>query len=672
MLKVAVGTALLLGGCEATRSDLGGRGGGGPPGASASCVPQLELTQRGVSDPVVIDLFVAQACADRSVIEVRLGGTSDVVTLRGGLGQAILDCAGRDRTVVGRFLEAALAEQAPVTRSVDCGHTPPPPPRPPALDTPPALAAYRCEAGELRGVSADATPPIVCLGPGLTAPDEAAQAVPCGSCNPACAGELPAGGRCWRVAPEVGPRGAYGVALRAQATTAPRAKVCVADAWGRSQVRSVELSAVGFVGAWVSPSRIDLGPEHRSGEGRACAQVNDPDGRPLGGVPLRFGSTWGSVFINPLATSDDRGVACVDLLVTGAVSPTAQVTVKVAEQCGGGGIPLALAPVRVVSNPASPATSELSCAPDALPGFDPLKEVSAQCSLRLADRFGQPVLAPVFVGFAAEAGEVAPAEVVAVDGVARMLLRGDGSLPLDVPPGPGEPSVVGEDGVTLNPRDGFVTVTAWWRGEEALADEAAAPGRGDSFVDLGDVFVDADDDGIWSEGEWRLDEAGPWAPGDQRFSADAVVWTEARLTYTEAASARASLASLRGCQSADPTCAIELGDRPCRVALPLHDARLNPPAGAWRPTLTLNGLPVPLATVGGVRWEERRTSGVGEGAFQRGIGFEFSGPVELVAHLSAHDLAPGTAPLTLSIAYDAAPGGLALQTVGTADACVLP
>ncbi len=684
--SAALFIGVLLSGCTASRSDgVATWNDDGPIVEEfvGECILDLVLEQVGVGDPVVLQLTTESACTADAVVEVGLGVGSEIVTLVDGSGRARLACPERARTARARFLAAGLSGGAGATVEVDCGVPPTPVPRDAQLVAPARMAAYRCEAGELTGVAADDVPPVLCVGPGLRLTHPDAVAVPCESCASACAAALPAAGGCWRLTPSLDDQGRYRAGVQAQASWTGGVAACAQDPWGRTEVTSTQLTGVGFVGAWVTPSRLDLGPEYRSGEGRACAQVNGMDGRPLRGAPLAFESLWDTVFVDARGVTGSDGVACVNLLATGAIAPSAQVRVRLADTCAGAGGQAATAPVRAVSNPPSPSHSRLTCAPEVMPAFAPGSDASADCELRLRDRFGDLTTRPVEVGFATEAGLLQAAQVLSVEGRAHVALRAGGDLPRDVAPVPGEPALRADDGVERNPRDGYVTLIAWWQGEEGFADDGdGIHERHEPFLDLGEPWVDADDDGAWSEDERFVAAAGGDSPGraagNGRWDAHGIVWTETRVIWTDAPDPAAALDELQGCELSpgdgqgcgEGARAFLAVRAPCRLSIPLYDERLNPPAGAWTPTLTLGRRQdVRLTSLGGAGWEFRRSPGLGGGAFTRGVGFQFDGPTVLTAHLSSNGPQLQPTDLTLSVAYEIAPGRPAAQADAALTGC---
>jgi hypothetical protein len=103
---------------------------------------------------------------------------------------------------------------------------------------------------------------------------------------------------------------------------------------------------------------------------------------------------------------------------------------------------------------------------------------------------------------------------------------------------------------TANPRDGYVTVIAWVKGEEGFVDlnHNGKYDPGEPFVDLGEPFVDINDNGVYdgpgspalagtpyaNTGEWFLDVNGDgkYTGPNGKWDSDTVLWTQTRVVYT--------------------------------------------------------------------------------------------------------------------------------------------
>ncbi len=210
----------------------------------------------------------------------------------------------------------------------------------------------------------------------------------------------------------------------------------------------------------------------------------------------------------------------------------------------------------------------LDCTPSQIPAFaahdclyshfqDPQ---TVTCTLKMADRLGLVIGVATPVSFMAEAGAISPVAMSPAFpadpdklGHAEGYLEVFGSpLPADVAPMPGEVSAPVDFGCgprTANPRDGYVTVIAWVKGEEGFVDvnHNGKYDPGEPFVDLGEPFVDVNDNGVYdgpgspalagtpyaATGEWFFDVNGDgkYTGPNGKWDADTVLWTQTRVVY---------------------------------------------------------------------------------------------------------------------------------------------
>jgi hypothetical protein len=215
------------------------------------------------------------------------------------------------------------------------------------------------------------------------------------------------------------------------------------------------------------------------------------------------------------------------------------------------------------------------CDNAALPVYTTIQEFeTTTCTVRLTDRYGNRVGIPTVVSFATEAGAITasvttkgfdltkpddPAEGTAT--VTFTTDTGNGNSPVDVAPlGPTaaqfpfargqEPSRV-NGSLTMNPRDQLVTLIAMTRGEEAFED-ANGDGvftAGEAFVDQGDPFVDADDNGAYDAApasglaEIRFcglnADCSTYHGPNGTWDADTVIWKPTWIAFTDAGVASA-------------------------------------------------------------------------------------------------------------------------------------
>ena len=183
---------------------------------------------------------------------------------------------------------------------------------------------------------------------------------------------------------------------------------------------------------------------------------------------------------------------------------------------------------------------------------------TANCRVILVDRYNNPVGTGTSVNFKSEAGTV-PNSVAtqAYDVMGMNNNEGRGTFvfstagtypPVDVAPLPALPTQypIGRGAepsqpfgaLTLNPRDSIVTVIAYLRGEEKFFDNNSNGTRDmdERFIDQGEAFVDADDDGVWSNGETYIDDApanNRWDGPNGVWDADTTISTEIRIMYSD-------------------------------------------------------------------------------------------------------------------------------------------
>lgn len=273
-----------------------------------------------------------------------------------------------------------------------------------------------------------------------------------------------------------------------------------------------------------------------------------------------------SSIVSPPGEPDSTGEASVNLYPG---SLAGSVTVSATATAGGRTISYTLPSVAVTGAKASGAHISVDCTPKNVPAFtdsDCRKTYydgpgsTVTCTAYLADRFNNVLGLPEHVSFQAENGASSPpATTVAYDpeqagDAQRDLGKATGfvavtgyDLPRDVTPSTAEAAFTsiadlgcGFGVTTQNPRDGFVTVVAMSRGEEGFLDGSnglpanGAYDEGENFIDLGEPFVDANDNGRADAGEWFLDVNGSrtYDEANGTWDADTVIWAETRVAYT--------------------------------------------------------------------------------------------------------------------------------------------
>lgn len=177
---------------------------------------------------------------------------------------------------------------------------------------------------------------------------------------------------------------------------------------------------------------------------------------------------------------------------------------------------------------------------------EPVPDIAVPCHLRMQDRDGSVVdprgLASGDYGFLVEAGQLTPELHDDGYGNIHFLYTAPGgqTAPADVEPIDGEPSRAGDTGGTRNPRDGLVTIVAWVRGEEGFNDinssGAYESEQGETFIDMGEPFIDVDDDGEFNAGAGERYEDvngdGRYTPGNGSWDEDTVIWTTFKLLWS--------------------------------------------------------------------------------------------------------------------------------------------
>lgn len=159
--------------------------------------------------------------------------------------------------------------------------------------------------------------------------------------------------------------------------------------------------------------------------------------------------------------------------------------------------------------------------------------VTTPCTVQIQDRGGNLIPGGVPAQFIQEAGSLSPnpTTIMAGSGVVTYNALSN-TLPLDVAPVAGEPTYAAG-----NPRDMLVTLVAIIAGEEQFFD-SSGNGQwepGEWFVDMGEPFVDSNDNGVRDGIELYFDTEprngrydgpnGVWDNNIQIFRTTHVLWT---------------------------------------------------------------------------------------------------------------------------------------------------
>jgi hypothetical protein len=198
-----------------------------------------------------------------------------------------------------------------------------------------------------------------------------------------------------------------------------------------------------------------------------------------------------------------------------------------------------------------------------------------ECPFALADRLGNRIPAGTPVRFMTEAGSVNDVVRVDPNGRGTTALLVTAPHPKDVEPFDWELGygLVNSKGpIRHNPRDGLVRIVASTRGEEGFRDvdgdhqytdglDVFGPGD-----DLGEPFVDVDDNNTWDEGEEfdDVDSDGQYTPANSGWDANTVIWRSTLVLWNGGFDGDISTFGPESCDPAvDRFCWLAGPDSPC-------------------------------------------------------------------------------------------------------------
>jgi hypothetical protein len=260
--------------------------------------------------------------------------------------------------------------------------------------------------------------------------------------------------------------------------------------------------------------------------------VLDSAGRGVPGVTVNFGQRQPAL----VTLGRTTGVTGVDGTVSVDYSAGAEVGVTSINATVAGTAVTGSHAIAVRGAKPSASGFYFRCEKGNLPAYQTTPALETMtCEVRLSDRFGNRVGIPTPVRFATEAGAIDSYAVTQgfdaanpndpLEGTATVTFTtdmGNGFRPADVDPllaAPAqypwprlaEPQVLAGS-ITRNPRDQLVTMIAMTEGEEAFADanHNGLLDNNEVFYDLGDPFIDANDDGVY-------DQTYPNGPWEVRF-----------------------------------------------------------------------------------------------------------------------------------------------------------
>jgi len=162
-------------------------------------------------------------------------------------------------------------------------------------------------------------------------------------------------------------------------------------------------------------------------------------------------------------------------------------------------------------------------------------KVMMACDIEAKTAAGERIIRPP-VKFLAEAGSL---ELVIPDDTTTpsyAIYSTGGESPRDVDPNPDEPSVTDSTSTVHNPRDGLVTIVVYMKGEEGYNDQNGNGEYdvGEGFTDIGEPFVDADDNGAWDSGEPFVDVNGnsQYDGANGQWDGDTQIWRAFKVLWT--------------------------------------------------------------------------------------------------------------------------------------------
>jgi hypothetical protein len=313
-------------------------------------------------------------------------------------------------------------------------------------------------------------------------------------------------------------------------------------------IQAAATGSIEFVSA--SPQVIGLAGTGQTTISTITFLVKDVNGNPVSGKSVSFSMNGpgGGEYLQPTSQSTNAAGKAVTLLnsgnVSGPVTVTAQVTVD-------GGTVLSTSSSVISIGGGLPSATHFNLATTVfnLPGLN-VSNAQATISSYIADRFGNfNILSGTSVSYYAEAGAINRSSLTDATGLATTLFRTQAPVPVNVTPMTWENNLCTYLSTTYgfscsagHPRDGWATILSTVQGEEAFLDEngngafdlsystSACPAgyscecdtgttgiysstikpadgvrtcpnmRSEAFTDLGEPFIDKNDDGCRNDG----------------------------------------------------------------------------------------------------------------------------------------------------------------------------
>ncbi len=279
-------------------------------------------------------------------------------------------------------------------------------------------------------------------------------------------------------------------------------------------VQGANVGSVEFTSA--SPTVVGVKGSGQTESSLITFTVKDENGQAVADgttVTLSLTGPNGGETIAPTTASTTGGQARTTLQsgsVPGPVTIVATVTTS-----GGQALSSSSSPISIGGGIPSATHFNLATTKFNLPGLA-VSNSQAQITGFIADRFGNfNVLTGTSVSFYTEAGAIDRSDLTDTTGIAFVTFRTQAPDPAEVAISAAETTMINSLNATyaltiptdgsVNPSDGYVTVVATVQGEESFSD-ANANGRydtGESFTDLGEPFIDKNDDGCRNSGTTR-------------------------------------------------------------------------------------------------------------------------------------------------------------------------
>lgn len=282
------------------------------------------------------------------------------------------------------------------------------------------------------------------------------------------------------------------------------------SASGSIAILGANVGSIQFTSA--SPTVVGVKGSGQQENSLIIFSVKDVNGQAVAdGTTVTFSLTGpnGGETISPTTASTSGGQASTTLQsgsVPGPVTIVASVTV------GSQTLSTSSTPISIGGGIPSATHFNLATTRFNLPGLV-VSNSQATITGFIADRFGNfNVLTGTSISFFTEAGAVDRSDVTDATGIASVIFRTQAPNPAEVGISASETNLINALNATytltiptdgaVHPSDGYVTVVATVQGEESFSD-ANANGRydtGESFTDLGEPFIDKNDDGCRNDG----------------------------------------------------------------------------------------------------------------------------------------------------------------------------